>query len=59
MPLVENAKLVYKPLRKLVKHDLKALKAFINKYLKKGFIKELTSLQGAPMIFTKPKKNSN
>ena len=44
MPLVENAKLVYKPLYKLIEHDLKALRAFINKYLKKGFIKESTSL---------------
>ena len=44
MPLVKNAKLVYKLLYKLVEYNLKVLKAFINKYLKKGFIKELTSL---------------
>ena len=44
MPLVKNTKLVYELLRKLVEHDLKALKAFINKYLKKGFIKESTLL---------------
>ena len=40
MPLIKGAKLSYKLLRKILEEDLRMLKAFINKYLAKGFIRE-------------------
>ena len=51
MHLVEGAKPSYEPLRKMSDEDLRTLKAFIDEYLAKGFIRESTSPWGAPVLF--------
>jgi hypothetical protein len=41
----------------MLDNNLRTLKEYINKYLKKGYIRELKSLAGAPTLFT-PKADS-
>jgi hypothetical protein len=38
-------------------NNLRTLKEYVNKYLKKGYIRESKSLAGAPTLFT-PKADS-
>jgi hypothetical protein len=41
----------------MLEDSLKTLREYINKYLTKGYIRELKSLTGAPTLFV-PKVNS-
>ena len=41
----------YSPLYRTSEEDLRTLKEFIDKYLKKGYIRELSSLVGSPTLF--------
>jgi hypothetical protein len=36
----------------MLDNNLRTLKEYVNKYLKKGYIKESKSLVGAPTLFT-------
>ena len=47
----------YGPIYPLSQTELAALRDFLEEYLKKGFIRELKSLAGAPILFV-PKKDS-
>jgi hypothetical protein len=46
----------YRPIYPLSQTELAALREFLEEYLAKGFIRELKSLAGAPILFV-PKKD--
>ena len=50
--LKEGAELLFCPLYKMSDDKLRTLKEYVDKYLKKGYIKELKSLARAPTLFT-------
>ena len=53
IPLVDGAKPVVRPIYNLSENELKALKEYVDDYLKKGFIRPSTSPFGSPVLFVK------
>ena len=51
IPLKEESKLLFKLLYKMLEQNLRTLKGFLNKYLKKEYIKELKLLVKSLVLF--------
>ena len=49
--LIKGTELLYSPLYRTLEEDLRILKEFINKYLKKGYIRELSLPAGSLTLF--------
>ena len=56
IPIEERKKPTYRPIYALSETELKALREYLNKNLKKGFIQPFTSPAGYPILFV-PKKD--